>query len=388
MDKAIVMQIKYTHTLFLFIFSLISYYSEASLSNDLISKDTLCVENYTEGPHITYTSTSKVIVYYIVHDSLTNTTKKISKSYRFKKDTLTFKGFTKEDSLRYIIPKKIMPLSGIIPKNNKIVVLGDIHGEYKSLLSILRFNNIIDATNKWNFGSGQVVFTGDVFDRGNKVTECLWFLFQLEIQAKKKGGKVHYLLGNHETMAILFDDRYVDKKYKHAARFLKAHYANFFDKNTVLGKWLRSKNTLVRIGDQLFVHGGISPEFLEKKMKIDEVNQGMRNHLNNYAQLKDTSLVDLFLYSNGPLWYRGYLSRTPNYDRISLQDVLKTLELYSSSVIIFGHTPVPKIYPFYSFKLIAMDVPIGDPNYIDQGLLIQDHIYYRIFTNKKKERLK
>ena len=382
------MQIKFTHTIFLFFFLLISFCSEASLNKDLASKDSLLVHSYIEGPHIRYTSTSRVDVFYIVHDSLKNTTKKISKSFRFKKDSIAFKGFAGEDTLNYIIPKQIKPQSGINPINKNIVVLGDIHGEFESLLAILRFNKVIDSNNKWSFGKGQVVFTGDVFDRGDKVTECLWFIFQLEMQAKKQGGNVHYILGNHEMMALLFDDRYVDKKYKHAARHIQFHYSHFFDKHTVLGKWLRSKNALVRIGEQLFVHGGISPKFLEKKMKIDEVNVGMRYHLNNYTQLEDTTLVDLFLYSYSPLWYRGYLSRTPNYDRISLQDVLKTLELYSSTVIIFGHTPVAKVYPFYSFKLIAMDVPIGDPNYIDQGLLIQDQKYYRIFAHKEKERLK
>ncbi|PKQ62735.1 hypothetical protein BZG02_11025 [Labilibaculum filiforme] len=326
-------------------------------------------------------------VFYVVHDSIKNRTKKISKTFRFKNDTLMFRGFAGKDTLTYFIPNKIKSENGENPSSNKIVVLGDIHGEFESLLAILRYNNIIDASNRWNFGDGQIVFTGDVFDRGDKVTECLWFIFQLEIQAKKQGGMVHYLLGNHEMMALLFDDRYVVNKYQHAAHHIQFHYSHFFDKKSVLGRWLRSKNTLVRIGEQLFVHGGISPEFLEQKMSINEVNTKMRYHLNNYTALEDTTQVDLFLYSNSPLWYRGYLSRTPSYERISLQDVLKTLEFYNSNVIIFGHTPVAKVYAFYSFKLIGMDVPIGDPNYIDQALLIENQKYYRIFAHKEKERL-
>ncbi len=35
-----------------------------------------------------------------------------------------------------------------------------------------------------------------------------------------------------------------------------------------------------------------------------------------------------------------------------------------------------------------MDVPIGDPKFIDQGLLIDNQMYYRIFAHKEKERLK
>ncbi|RKE00154.1 calcineurin-like phosphoesterase family protein [Marinifilum flexuosum] len=350
--------------------------------------DSLIVSSYVEGPHIRQTSSNRVDVFYIQHDSIKNKTKKISRSLRYKNDTLTFKGFAGSDTLTYIIPQKIRPRSGIFEKADKIIVLGDIHGELEALTNILRYNNVIDEKNRWTFGDGHIVFTGDVFDRGNKVTECLWLIFQLEIQAKKAGGRVNYIIGNHEMMALLFDDRYVDKKYKHAARYLKYHYSHFFGKHTVLGNWLRSKNTLMRIGDQLFVHGGISPQFLEKKMKIDDVNMKMRYHLNNYTQLKDTTLVDLFLYSYSPLWYRGYLSRTPSYDRISLAEVIKTLDFYESMVIIFGHTPVARVYPFYSFKLIAMDVPIGDPNFIDQALLIENQKYYRIFAHKEKERLR
>ncbi|WP_320017614.1 metallophosphoesterase [Labilibaculum manganireducens] len=381
------MQIKQVYIYLLLILLLGSFQSHASFDQDTICKDSLIVASYVEGPHVRYISPTRVEAFYIVHDSIKNKTRKISKTFRFKNDTVTFLGFAGNDTLTYIIPDKIKPEEGENPSNNKIVVLGDIHGEFESLLAILRYNKIIDKKNKWNFGDGQIVFTGDVFDRGDKVTECLWFIFQLEIQAKKQGGMVHYLLGNHEMMALLFDDRYVVDKYQHAAHYIHFHYSHFFDKHSVLGKWLRSKNTIVRIGEQLFVHGGISPDLLEKKMSIDEVNTVMRYHLNNYTELKDTTLVDLFLYSNSPLWYRGYLSRTPKYDRISLQEVLKTLDFYHANVIIFGHTPVAKVYPFYSFKLIGMDVPIGDPNYIDQGLLIENQKYYRIFAHKEKERL-
>jgi predicted phosphodiesterase len=360
---------------------------QVAFSQNSTPVDSLLVSSYVEGPHLKYISASKVEAFYVVHDSTTNETQKISKTFRFKHDTIKFVGFAGNDSSLYVIPNKIKPEHGENASKDKIVVLGDIHGEFESLLSILRFNRIIDKNNQWIFGKGQLVFTGDVFDRGNRVTECLWFIFNLEIQAKQNGGQVHYLLGNHEMMALLFDDRYVAPKYQHAARYLHLHYSHFFDKKSVLGKWLRSKNTLVRIGKQLFVHGGISPEFLAQKLKINSVNTKMRYYLNNYTELKDTTLVDLFLYSNSPLWYRGYLSRTQKYDRISLQDVLKTLDFYHADVIIFGHTPVPKVYPFYSFKLIGMDVPIGNPDFIDQGLLIENQKYYQIFAHKEKVRL-
>jgi len=367
---------------------LYSLKTTAYFDPDSISFDSLRVASYVEGPHVKYLSSNRVEAFYIAHDSLRNKTKIIRKYFRYKNDTIRFNGFAGNDHSEYIIPRRIKPQSGLIQSDGRIAVFGDIHGQFNSMIAMLRYNKIIDENNNWLWSNGQVVFTGDIFDRGDKVTECLWLLFKLKIQAQKEGGDVHLLLGNHEMMALLFDNRYVDEKYIHAAHAYKYHYSHFFGPHTVMGKWLRSLNTLIRINKLLFVHGGLSPKLMEKKLSIKKINQKMRYHINNYTQLEDTTLVDIFLYSESPLWYRGYLSRTEKYSRISLKEVVETLDFYESIVIIFGHTPVAKVYPFYSFKLIAMDVPIGDPKYIDQGLLIDNQMYYRIFAHKEKERIK
>lgn len=367
---------------------LYSLKTAAYFDPDTINFDSLRVASYIEGPHIKYSSSNRVEVFYIKHDSLKNRTKVINKYFRYKNDTIRFRGFAGKDSSEYVIPRTIKPQSGLIESKGKVAVFGDIHGQFNAMSDMLRYNNIIDENNNWIWGDGQVVFTGDVFDRGNKVTECLWLLFKLDLQAQKVGGSVHFLLGNHEMMALLFDNRYVDVKYLHAAHYYKYHYSHFFAKHTILGKWLRTRNTVIRINKMLFVHAGLSPKFMEKKLSVQKINEGMRYHINNYTELVDTSMVDLFLYSESPLWYRGYLSRTEKYSRISLSEVIETLDFYKAIVIIFGHTPVAKVYPFYSFKLIAMDVPIGDPKFIDQGLLIDNQKYYRIFAHKEKERIK
>lgn len=356
--------------------------------SDKRERDTLKVSSYVEGPHIRYVTSRKLEVYYIQHDSLKNSTEVVCKFFRFKSDSLLFKGFAGKDTSIYVIPRKIKPEKGIYEMPNRVVVVGDVHGEFDDLKKILQNNAVIDTKGKWIFGTGHLVFTGDIFDRGDKVTECLWMIFKLEQQAKKQGGRVHYILGNHESMVMLYDDRYVADKYRHASRFLKKHYAELFDKHSVFGIWLRTKNALIRIGNQMFVHGGISPRLLEKKWSIKEINTKLRYHLNHYDALKDTSFVDLILFQESPLWYRGYLVKTPLYNRMSYRKVLETLQFYGAMSIIFGHTPVSKIHPFYSFRLIAMDVPIGNSKYVYQGLLIENQKYYRIFVDRKKERLK
>ena len=55
----------------------------------------------------------------------------------------------------------------------KVAALSDFHGQYDLMLKLLKNNAIIDSQNNWNFGTNRLVITGDVFDRGDKVTEIL-----------------------------------------------------------------------------------------------------------------------------------------------------------------------------------------------------------------------
>src|SRR4030042_1464802 len=79
----------------------------------------------------------------------------------------------------------------------KILVIWDIHGGYDSLVKLLINNSIIDIHLNWNWDKGHLVFLGDIFDRGDKVTEALWLIYKLDHQAMSQGGAVHLLYGNH-----------------------------------------------------------------------------------------------------------------------------------------------------------------------------------------------
>lgn len=160
-----------------------------------------------------------------------------------------------------------------------IAALSDIHGQYDLAVELLK-NNIIDKNLNWNFGKGHLVIAGDVFDRGSKVNEMLWLIYKLENEAKQKGGKVHFLLGNHEFMVLHQDLRYINEKYKTTSTLLKLPYDELYSNKTVLGRWLRSKPTILKINNSIFVHGGISKDFLaQRKFNIDEINSTMRKSI-------------------------------------------------------------------------------------------------------------
>ncbi|MCT4615333.1 MAG: metallophosphoesterase [Marinifilaceae bacterium] len=373
-------------SLFLLILSLFVHKNNLAQTklNDSIQVDF----SYLEGPHIKYISANRVIAKYTSYNKDKDKFKFHYKFFRFKDESITIQNITKQDTNKYIIYKNEHPIKDSYENVDKIVTIGDIHGNYSELVDILRYNKIIDDKKNWIFGKSHLVITGDVFDRGDNVTECLWLIYKLEKQAFKMGGRVHFLLGNHELMIMTYDDRYISKKYKHHAALNKLYYSQLYEINTILGKWLRNKNTMVRINKFLFVHGGISPKFLEKAYSIKETNKKMTEIINDREQKIDSITVDLFLSSHGPLWYRGYLNKTPYYDKITEIDIDKTLEFYNVDKIIFGHTPVMRISPFFASKIVAVDVPIGHHGIKPQAMLITNKKFYRLFSDKEKQILR
>jgi hypothetical protein len=235
--------------------------------------------------------------------------------------------------------------------NASIFVVADTHGEYEILVAMLRKHRIVDARLRWSFGRGHVVILGDVFDRGPNHTEILWLLYALEAQAKHAGGGMHLLLGNHETMVMRGDLRYLNPKYaKTAALFEVASYSQLFDAGSVLGQWLRTRPAVLRINDSLCVHGGISAALIEQKLSLTDINSGVR------AALADASRGEFLMGSSGPLWYRGYFAGHTDFPTATSGDIDRALRWFGVRRILVGHTIVSTITPLYDGKVIAVQV--------------------------------
>jgi hypothetical protein len=240
-----------------------------------------------------------------------------------------------------------------------IVALSDIHGQFDLAIKILKNNKVIDDHLNWIFGSGHFVIVGDVFDRGPKVTETLWFIYNLEMQAKASGGKVHFLLGNHEFMVLHNDLRYLHKKYEKASVLLETRYDLLFSDTTILGAWLRSKSTLVKINDNVFVHGGISLDFLSEKFNIKTINKVMRASLNREkSEMKTTPFYKRYYGKNGPIWYRGYFNESLNDD-----DIKTILNQIHANHIVVGHCSQTEVLQLYNQKIFAVDSSIKNGAY-------------------------
>lgn len=240
----------------------------------------------------------------------------------------------------------------------KLVAISDIHGQYEIFVSLLKENSVIDEENNWIFGSGHLVVCGDVFDRGNRVTEILWLIFKLENQANQMGGKLHYLLGNHEVMVLNKDLRYIDYKYMTTARKMGTTYDQLYAKNMIIGEWLRTKPVIVKINDMLFNHSGISPELVDRRLTIQMVNRMFQENIidKSNAVIDADPITELLAHSNGPIWYRGYF-QDDNFNEYKLDVILK---YFNAEHIIVGHTTMDDIVYYFDKKVIAIDSGIKD----------------------------
>jgi len=341
------------------------------------------VPDYQDGPHMLWENSKAVLAFYLYRDSTTNFTILNDRFIDFPGDTLKFECFFR-DNKSYTVYKKLLEQKSKYEDVDQIFTIGDLHGQYDTLRSLLVNNEIIDEDLNWIWGENHLVLTGDVFDRGGQVTDCLWLLYKLERQARNAGGEVHLLLGNHEIMNITNDLRYLNKKYEFFSTYFDLNYSQFYTPNTVLGQWLRSKNTMLIINDILFVHGGISPEMFSKRLSVDSVNVCLRNFLNMNYNKKSAPLLNFLLFTYGPFWYRGYFRNGDIPAETTQAQLDSILQFYNISHLIIGHTDVKSISPMYDGKVFPIDIPFEYPQFRQQSLLIKGHRFYKAYSDGTK----
>lgn len=239
-------------------------------------------------------------------------------------------------------------------KGEKMFVISDSHGNFENFVSILRAGGVLNENLAWNYGANRLLILGDTFDRGDDVLAIFWLIYSLEKQAEQAGGALTYLWGNHDGMVLKGDLRYVTEKYKKMQDTLKMPYQTFFSKDSYLGGWLRGKEAVKIVGKNLFVHGGISPEFAGSGISLAAANEQIEKHLDTPKKQYDSQTEFLF-GSNGPLWYRGLVSDQEKYNPIAVKQLRKILKQYKVSRIFVGHTTFEGVQDHHAGKVISVD---------------------------------
>ncbi|NML22970.1 redoxin family protein [Pseudoflavitalea sp. G-6-1-2] len=276
----------------------------------------------------------------------------------------------------YNIPlqQSVVLQPSVYAQPEKLLALSDIEGNLPVLTALLRGNGVIDDQQNWTFGNGHLVFAGDMFDRGTQVTECLWLIYALEEKAKAAGGYIHFILGNHEIMNLQGEHKYTQKKYLDNAIAAKQTLKDMYSSKSELGRWLRSKNIMEKIGNIIFVHGGVSAAVTRLNYSVEKINNIARPYydINYVGKTEDTLLI---VKGVGPTWYRGYY-----YKDHTEQQLDSTLKFYKADHIITGHTIISDtISSLFNGKLFNTDTHHAAGN--SEALLINGKRFYR--TNQE-----
>ncbi|CAM0874584.1 unnamed protein product [Alopecurus aequalis] len=126
------------------------------------------------------------------------------------------------------------PPTFVSAPGRRIVAVGDLHGDLYQTRAALVMAGVLSPEldgHVWTGGQTILVQVGDVLDRGEDEIAILSLLSSLNMQAKSQGGAVFQVNGNHETMNVEGDFRYVDPgSFDECLRFLE--YLEEFD-----GSW-------------------------------------------------------------------------------------------------------------------------------------------------------
>ena len=351
------------------------HYSEKRLKTDTSKAD-------FDGPYIFYTQT-EAVVKQIVEKNQQATL--VSETF---KNPIAGKKLTcyvdNNEHFSFKVQELLQNQPSVYQMPEKLIAISDIEGRYQEFKQFLIANKVMDKNYKWTFGKGHLVTVGDFFDRGLLVNQTLWLIYSLEEQAEKAGGKVHFILGNHDLMNMKNDFRYTRKKYLENAKLMGVEYYDLYKPNTELGRWLATKNILEKIGDYIFIHAGISKEVSDLNLGVEGINKFARSFY--FDNVEDRAGVDplrsvVYMRGKSPTWYRGYGKET--IDKNEFAAIAKNM---GAKKFVIGHTLHESVTYLMDKQVIDLDVLHAQGT--TQGLLIENGQEYMVDIQGQKSAIK
>jgi len=254
-----------------------------------------------------------------------------------------------------------------IQAQSRVVAIGDVHGDFSATQKALKIAKVMNDSEEWIGGNTFLVQTGDQLDRGDGERQLIDLLEKLRPKAQKAGGDILVLNGNHEAMNVDLDFRYVTQ-----AGF--ANFANLYNhsrsddselddfpqymRGRVLafrpgGKYAKifgQHNTLMIIGQTLFLHGGLTPDYMY--MELENINQKIADWMSGEA-----ARPDFITDARGPLWSRDYSSDMSPAKCHELEQVLDHLALKR---MVVAHTVFDHINSACQNKVWRIDVGMSN----------------------------
>ena len=315
-----------------------------------------------------------------------SSTKSTEESYN-KGSTIGSISFPNEDTINamFTLPK-VPDRINLLP-NQRLVALGDVHGDYDQLCRILRIANLVDDNLNWIGGSdsdsdsGDVPGTiciqcGDVVDRGPYELKCLELLTKLSQQAaaKQDGSLLTMLYGNHETLWMEGDFRYADQGSESTAQEefercfgIPLDNSKFGSKpasstdnnnddwrklymNNDPSRWvayepcgylskplLANMKVAIIVGRSLLVHAGLTKQHLDEYSTVNDDDKGKGKKIDGLTSLETMNRVANEWLINPPYQYDGIMNMMNRLLQVKQKDETITNDVYEEYMKQIAH---------------------------------------------------
>ena len=252
-------------------------------------------------------------------------------------------------------PPKLEPQKGGVKVTSsrfaaakRIVAIGDLHGDWQATRQVFQLVGATNANDEWVGKDLVVVQTGDQLDRGNGEQLILDHFVRWREAAKQQGGALHALNGNHETMNVLGDYRYVTpggfkdfedavpkserllpKRLRSRLPVVMRARAAAFVPGGLYARKLAAQPLVVIVGESLFAHGGVHEAHVQ--FGIDRLNQQSKRWMRGKG--KPPRLVQ---DQAGPLWTRYLSAGKPS--AAACAELARVLKKTGTRRLVVGHT--------------------------------------------------
>lgn len=220
------------------------------------------------------------------------------------------------------ISNKIVELQ--IPE--KLVIIGDVHGDLRALNSILRKIKIDKFVLNHN---NKIIFLGDYVDRGLGSVEVLHTICSLKIRHPHS---VVLMRGNHEA-PIEFPISSHDLPKRMAERFGRRIGAEIYQTKVMKLFQLLYLITIVE-GELFLVHGGVPTDLSDVVKKFNDISANEKGLIGEI--MEEILWNDPRTLPEGKEWEN---SRRGLGKHFSLDVTKKWLSISNTKVIVRGHEP-------------------------------------------------
>lgn len=265
------------------------------------------------------------------------------------------------------IKEKLEDEQSIYAKPSKIMVISGSKGNLRALRRTLFKFTVIDSKDHWIWDDGHLVILGNCIEEGDKSMECLWFIYNLENKALRKGGKVHFLLGEQELLRM--QEKWPQNPPRYAyEKVFKSTYAVLYDGNNELKRWLRTKNIIEMIGNTLLTAIGIPPAINTPFATLSYINSNIRAH---------------FKKGSDPLDLTGSTDTISDFTKDHRKSILKNFEadILISSFMNYADTEL-----LSHAKFINIASKHGEIN--PESIIFVRNAVFHVYSSGNKTRLK